>query len=590
VVRAINGNCTTTDTAIVTQVAGPSFTLGADTALCANGSFIAYGPAAPAGFIYSYAWTQNNNPVGVNQQNLTIIGPGTYILTVTQQPGGCIGADTLVVTTGIPAQLDAPDTVYLCPGGTVSITASSTNPPGQTYAWSLPAPNTNLNTVTVNVLGVISVVVYSADSCIAAKLLEILPSPIQNATLGPDLVLCAGSSLNLNLSLPGGQPMPAGTTYLWSTGATSPSITVNAPGNYAVTATLNGCAVVETLVVSPAGLPPVGFLGNDTSLCLNALPVAYNLQAPTLPNVTYAWFLNSIPAGTTGSTYPVTQPGTYVAVATTGTCSISDTVVITFDTLPPAFTLGGQRVLCAGQSITLSAPTGPSGFSGYAWTQDGNPLAETSNQLTLSTPGLYAVTASHPCGTRTSSVVITGGGAPPPAQSVDTTFCVAENVSVVNNGYTAYGPRGYASYSWSNGSTSRILFIPANGDSATEVLTATDSCGGILTVTYTIRFVPGGGLGPMPTAFTPNGDGFNETFGPVGSVLATNYELLVFNRWGQLVFEADQPGEHWNGTFQNNGDRILQQGIYTYRVQVGTCGGGFEARYGQVVLINGEQR
>lgn len=585
VVRAVNGNCSTRDTAIVTQVAGPSFTLGPDTALCANGSYIEYGPAAPAGFTYSYAWSKNNAPIGGNTKNLTIIGAGTYILTVTQQPGGCIGADTINVAVGIPAQLDAPDTVYLCPGGTVSITASSTNPPGQTYAWSLPAPNTNLNTVTVSTLGQLSVVVTSADGCQATALIDVVTSPIQGATLGPDLVLCANSSLTLQLNLPGGQPMPAGTTYLWSTGATSPIISVNAPGNFSVTATLNGCAVVETLVVSPAGLPPAGFLGADTTACRTVLTVAINLDAPPLTGVVYTWFVNGAPTGFVGATYPAVFSGSYVAVATNGPCTISDTMVLTIDSLPPAFSLGGQRVLCAGQSITLSVPLG---FTNYAWSRDGVLLGGSSNnQLAFSAPGLYAVTASHPCGTRTASVVIVAGGTLPTAQNVDTTFCVPEGELT---GYTAIGPRGYASYEWSNGSTSRVLFIPANGDSVTETLTATDSCGGTLTVTHTIRFVPGGGLGPMPTAFTPNGDGFNETFGPMGAVLPENYVLLIFNRWGQLVFEADQPGEHWNGTFQNNGDEILQQGIYMYRVQVGTCGGGVDLRFGHVVLINGQQR
>ena len=55
----------------------------------------------------------------------------------------------------------------------------------------------------------------------------------------------------------------------------------------------------------------------------------------------------------------------------------------------------------------------------------------------------------------------------------------------------------------------------------------------------------------FPTSFTPNGDGLNEEFGPVGDIGALrNFTMSVYNRWGQLVFFTLNPFIKWNGKFK----------------------------------------
>jgi gliding motility-associated-like protein len=53
----------------------------------------------------------------------------------------------------------------------------------------------------------------------------------------------------------------------------------------------------------------------------------------------------------------------------------------------------------------------------------------------------------------------------------------------------------------------------------------------------------------MPTAFTPNGDGDNDTFGPIGLRMSKyrSYEFYIYNRWGEKVFETDDINELWDG-------------------------------------------
>ncbi len=69
-----------------------------------------------------------------------------------------------------------------------------------------------------------------------------------------------------------------------------------------------------------------------------------------------------------------------------------------------------------------------------------------------------------------------------------------------------------------------------------------------------------------PNAFTPNGDGENDIYLPsvVGSI---EYELIIFSRWGDVVFRTTNPHEGWNGTDQNTGP-ALPEGVYTFAIYV----------------------
>lgn len=69
-----------------------------------------------------------------------------------------------------------------------------------------------------------------------------------------------------------------------------------------------------------------------------------------------------------------------------------------------------------------------------------------------------------------------------------------------------------------------------------------------------------------PSAFTPDGNGFNEVFLPVTSgMVAEDHELMIFDRWGQLVFDSTDPSEGWNGALNNSGE-VLPTGVYNWRL------------------------
>ena len=72
----------------------------------------------------------------------------------------------------------------------------------------------------------------------------------------------------------------------------------------------------------------------------------------------------------------------------------------------------------------------------------------------------------------------------------------------------------------------------------------------------------------VPAAFSPNNDGLNDAFMPVGtSFITESYHLVVINRWGEKVFESFNPTEPWVGEHQG-GDHFVRDGQYMYRLEV----------------------
>ena len=70
----------------------------------------------------------------------------------------------------------------------------------------------------------------------------------------------------------------------------------------------------------------------------------------------------------------------------------------------------------------------------------------------------------------------------------------------------------------------------------------------------------------VPNVFTPDQDGVNEVWMPV-VVGAVEYEVQVFNRWGQRVFHSNTPGEPWLGEV-NGGEYFSPNGVYVWTLKV----------------------
>ena len=91
----------------------------------------------------------------------------------------------------------------------------------------------------------------------------------------------------------------------------------------------------------------------------------------------------------------------------------------------------------------------------------------------------------------------------------------------------------------------------------------------------------------IPNAFTPNGDGTNDFFGPIGYNMDkyTNYDMYIYNRWGQMIFHTESVDNLWNGTSGSNA-KPCPQGIYTWLIFAKDKYGKQTKYKGIVTLLN----
>ena len=72
----------------------------------------------------------------------------------------------------------------------------------------------------------------------------------------------------------------------------------------------------------------------------------------------------------------------------------------------------------------------------------------------------------------------------------------------------------------------------------------------------------------VPNTFTPDNDDFNEVFKPIftSGFDPFDYKLLIFNRWGEVVFESNDSDVGWDGTYGADSDRIVKDGTYVWKI------------------------
>lgn len=85
----------------------------------------------------------------------------------------------------------------------------------------------------------------------------------------------------------------------------------------------------------------------------------------------------------------------------------------------------------------------------------------------------------------------------------------------------------------------------------------------------------------IPNSFTPNGDGMNDTFGALGEAIQ-NYNMRVFNRWGEIIFESNAYNQQWDGTFKG---LKAPEGTYVYKITASGTTGKQTTKNGSVHLI-----
>ncbi|MDQ3101093.1 MAG: hypothetical protein M3R08_06880, partial [Bacteroidota bacterium] len=416
--------CSASDAITVNYLPLPQVDLGPDQILC-EGETTVLDPSAGPGATYS--WQD-----GSTASTYTVTGPGNYMVNVTQN--GCSASDAVQVSYNSLPLVDLGVNQTICAGDQVIFNVTTLN---ATYLWQ---DGSTGPTFTANSAGQVSVAV-TVNGCTASDATNVIVNPVPVVDIGPDQSICPGISVTLNATLPGA-------TYLWTTGSTAASITVNTAGTYSVAVTVNGCTVIDTIIIDEYALPTVD-LGDDLSFCEGG-----SVQlGSAIANATFLWS-----TGETTSTITVDAAGTYSLEVTQNSCVVSDQITVTEIPLP-VVDLGPAPVICPGSTVTLDATT--PGAS-YIWSS-----SEIGPSIEAGV-GTHSVEVTVNGCTSTAAITVTEFTVQPVSLGNDTTLCPGEQL-------TLDASQNNATYSWQNGSNSSTYLV-TNAGTHSVIVTDQNGC------------------------------------------------------------------------------------------------------------------
>ncbi len=313
-------------------------------------------------------------------------------------------------------------------------------------------------------------------------------NPSITASASP-AAICAGKTDTLSVTC---SANCTGLTYVWSTGATTSSITTTA-GTYTVTVSAGaGCSSTTTVGVTVNSLPSVGATASHPSICSG---VADTLTANG--GSTYTWSPSTGLNATIGTQVKatLTSAQSYTVTGTDGNgCSNTGTVSVAINALPtPTIVNSRPLSFCTGDSTVLSTTIA---YSGYSWSN-----GATTSSITVMTLGTYSVTVTNSNGCQGTSSPVTVSVAanltPVIQASGSTNFCAGTSVTLSTT-------TTYSSYTWSNGTTTTSATTLGVNTSGTYSVTVTNSsgCSGTSTGTTVNVYALPTGVTATPTAFT----------------------------------------------------------------------------------------
>ena len=550
----------------------PTVTISS-TSICAGAS--ANVVATPSTNGGTYLWSPNGettNSISVNPSTTTSY---SCIYTLNNCPSN---SSTGTITVN-PTPTISINNASVCNGtaATLIATPSST---GGTFLWS---PG-NASTSSINVTPASTTTyncVYTLNGCPSSS-----ESGIVTVSSTPTITVSNTSVCNGTAGTITATPSNPGGTYLWSpngetTNSISASPTTNS--NYSCIYTLNGCpsqSVSGTITVNP--LPTATITGN-TSICAgNSSQVTFS----GTPNSTITYTLNSgtnqsitLDVNGTGtlSTGILTANANYSLVSVTSSnspfCSqnLNSTALITVNPIPtPSFNASVNQG-CTPLTVIFYNTT--TNITSSSWSfGNGNTSSNNSDVSTTYTQGgcydvSLTVTSNGCSNTVTMDDIVCVDTRPianflvNPNQLSD----IATTADFFNSSENA------SSYQWSFGDGSQsTLTNPSHDYNIGEnenflIQLIAFSANGCSDTTIEILPIVQNTVYYVPNSFTPDGDKYNNEFKPVfnNQVSNENYSMMIFNRWGELIFESKDKNKGWNGTFEN---KICQTDTYIWKI------------------------
>jgi gliding motility-associated-like protein len=567
--------CSAIDSVIITINPVPVISTLSDTSTCSNTTLQLNASGAE-----TYVWapaTSVSNP-GIANPVFTGTSDETLSITGTNAEGCSASSSFDVVVKAAPIVNSIPDSI-LCGPQPIVLTTNG----AQTYSWSPANDLSNAgiaNPVFTGTTGTYNYTVTgtAANGCIASDIVNITVNPVPAVTSFADTAVCSNRSLQLLAT--------GAASYIWSPAAavSNPNISnpvFTATGNQTITVTgtnAQGCSDTHSFNVS-YNIAPVITTIPDSTICNTQSIVLTTTGAQTWSwspaiNLSDPAIASPVFSGTTGNTYTVT------GTAANG-CSNTDVVVIDTRT-PGVFNTPPDKTLCINSSVVLDGNNGND--VSYQWSPSAT-LSNTNAINPTATPvvagnNIYTVLIAETVCNSSRSFQVNVLVNPLPNVTASRTNDL--DCSIRSTGLTASGA---VSYTWTPAATlnNPSIATPVASPTAntTYTVTGTDANGCKNDGTVTVLVKGTEGRFDIPNAFTPNGDGKNDCFGVKHWGDASVFHFMIFNRWGEKVFETKDINNCWDGWYKG---QPADLGNYVYYIKsVNFC--GEQVKKGNVLLI-----
>ncbi|MFM9984143.1 MAG: gliding motility-associated C-terminal domain-containing protein [Flavobacteriales bacterium] len=544
--------CTYTDSVFVNV--GQPFVLDMtpDTSVCdVQGIQLQATPDVPGD--YDYVWTPGtniNNAFGATPI-VTPTSTTTYDVTVTSEQG-CTSTGSVQIAVGVLLDLEVTASDQsICAGETITLEADLVgNPPGVSFLWTPSTSVVNSTSAITDASPVVNTtytctVTHDESGCSLSD--DVAISVLQVFTVDAipeDTALCITQGLEL-VATPsvGGQ-----LTWSWSPAAlVNPSnlpvtnMTSNTSAELIVTATNQaGCSAKDTIYVTQ--IIELTDLGPDTGFCEDqdvtldtGWPEEYDIQWSTGDNT---------------SAITVNQTGVYsVDVTSPDGCYSTDEVIVDVYSYP-VVELGEDTAMCVPATYEIMAPGGD-GYN-YNWS-----TGDTTQAIIASQSGVYSVTVDNDYCFTSDQIVLVFNPLPTNPFAETTEFCFGYPPYVLD--LDAMNPG--SQYIWSTGYTGQIYGAMAPGF-VTVLVTTPFECVDEFQIEITEQ-CPGSLY--IPNSFSPNGDGINDVWFVKGENIA-EFELKLYNRWGELFWETKSENQPWTGQRRSDGEYYVEAGVYPFIV------------------------
>lgn len=579
-------NCIQSSTVSIGQPAAISASVSVTNVMCGTPGSATVAASGGTGAL-SYAWS----PLGGTGMVAGSLPAGTYTTTVTDQ-----NLCQLAVTSTITAPGGYTTTVssgsVSCFGGSdgvASATVTGSSGP-YSYTWS---PSATMAATALNLTaGTYTLHVLDVNGCPDTKTVTVAqPNPLNIGV--NNIQVCKGQQANVP-AVVGGGTVPY--TYSWSPGggngpslAATPSVTTIytvsisdshgcGPVNAAVTV-----SVLPALSVSVSG-PTTACNGSQVSLTANVSGGNGNYQYLWQPGSQHSQSIQQQITANTIFTVTVSDGCTVQSGQATASVNVLQIPVINISntgiaSCPPLCTSFYDSTLIASGIITS-----------WQWHfSNGQSSSVPSPQVCFTAEGSYTgtlvVQTANGCQIAPSVVSGIQVYPLPVADFTSNTYTVTltDPLFELSNNST-----NTDSVWWqANGQvyTGNTLPLTYDNEGIYPVkLTAINHYGCIDSITKVLTVKPDFTF-YAPNAFTPNGDTRNELFLPLGLGWKTGtYELLVFDRWGNLAFRSTDPNKGWDG--RKGGSLMAPEDIYVWKVELDDIFNKHHSMMGHVTLLN----